>query len=103
MVWLALGPVWGLPLVPSLALFVWGALHESDSTPLAVRRLSRVSYGIFLTHGFFVEAPQLVATRIGIRLESTAPTLVAILMAVVLSWLLCEIIYRFPRWRWLII
>jgi peptidoglycan/LPS O-acetylase OafA/YrhL len=101
--WLAGGPSWALPLISALGFFVWALSPAVGAPPAMVRRVARVSFGIFLVHGFFIEGFQLFAPKLGLAPGSLAVTLGVILGAFTASWGLCEALGRWRRTRWLVL
>ena len=70
--------------------------------PAWIRRISALSYGIFLVHGFFVEGLQGLASLLSWPLDRAGGATALIAAAFAFSWLACEILHRVPRLRWLV-
>jgi len=92
----------GRVLVPSLGLFAWGLLSRPKQVSFVVNSISQLSYGIFLVHGFFVEGFQMLAIRMDWPLNQFPLTLSVILLSFVCSYLLCDLIFRVRKLRWLV-
>ena len=101
-VWLFAGPVGSIALVSSLAFFVWGMFACVSPAPAPVRAVAAWSYGIFLVHGFFLEGLQLLFARASLPLPTLGGTVTVIVLAFLLSCLLCALLNRIPRLRWLV-
>ena len=95
-------PAWGLPAVLSVVLVLWATIRAGAPMPAWIRRISALSYGIFLVHGFFVEGLQGLASRLSWPLDRAGGATALILAAFAFSWLACEILHRVPRLRWLV-
>lgn len=98
--WMIFRVPFGRPFLPSICLLIGGVLFNPPELPRIIQSLSRLSYGVFLVHGFFVEGGQMVATRMGWPLEHFLPTLGIILFSFFCSTLLCWQIFRIRKLRW---
>ena len=93
---------WFTPLF-SLSVF-WMSLRRGDpANSLIAKYLSPCAFGIYLSHGIFVEGLQTAAGRAGISVGSFYTTAGIILSAFVCSSALCILLRMRKETRWLVI
>ena len=79
-----------------------GMAAASWAVPAVVGKVARISFGIYLCHGLFVEGLQLAAGRLGAPLESAPVTLAVVVLAFLGACALCAPVARARPLRWLV-
>lgn len=89
-------------LVISVSLLLAAVTRDWPAMPEPIRRCSRLSFGIFMVHGFFVEGLQWFLPKAGLSVAGTSGALAVILGSFAASYLVCEGLWHFKRIRWMV-
>lgn len=93
-------PGWRIGI--SVAMFLAALLGDFSNIPRGVATVSRLSYGIFMAHGLFVEGLQTGADLVGIPTGSLSVTIAVIILSFIGSGLLCAALARITKLNWLV-
>lgn len=89
-------------ILMTLPAFLAALIVPSQRPPAWLMRVSAMSFGIYLSHGVWVEGLQMIAVRAGFALEYFPATLGVIVLSFAGAWLTCEVLDRFRSLRWLV-
>lgn len=95
---------WELRLfASSIMLFALAlCVPASYAIPHSVSWLAKISFGIFLVHGFFVEGFQMLASGTGFPLHTAPGTMIIIASSYLASVIVCGVMYARRKTRWLV-